>query len=332
MDWACFAAADGRIFLGEGPFEQRSEEPAAGVAFYRNDFALSESKPWWVPARVEEVTSLEAVFSQCNGRREVEWEEIDAGRFAEVFREVTAAIGGGQLEKSVPVVTEQGRWQGPPSEWADFPGQLAKGMRLFGWGEAGAGVLSATPEQLFRLDRGLLETMALAGTSRREDRELFAVDEKEIREHEFVAQTLMAKLADFGMVRRKARQVMDLGQLIHFHTPIEVELYQNESPERLVRRLHPTPALGPLPRTAETLDWLLDWRQRLHCPRWFGAPFGFWHDGVFEALVGIRMVLWEGEQVMVPSGCGVIEASRLVNEWRELRLKREAVRGLFRLG
>ena len=26
------------------------------------------------------------------------------------------------------------------------------------------------------------------------------------------------------------------------------------------------------------------------------------------------------------AGCGVIEASRLVNEWRELRLKREAVK------
>ena len=37
--------------------------------------------------------------------------------------------------------------------------------------------------------------------------------------YEFVAQTLMAKLADFGMVRRKDRQILDLGELIHFHTP-----------------------------------------------------------------------------------------------------------------
>jgi menaquinone-specific isochorismate synthase len=29
---------------------------------------------------------------------------------------------------------------------------------------------------------------------------------------------------------------------------------------------------------------------------------------------------------MLPAGCGIIEASRLVNEWRELRLKREAVK------
>ena len=41
------------------------------------------------------------------------------------------------------------------------------------------------------------------------------------------------------------------------------------------------------------------------------------------------MVTWCGDQLQIPSGCGVIEESRLVNEWRELRLKREAVRAGF---
>ena len=50
---------------------------------------------------------------------------------------------------------------------------------------------------------------------------------------------------------------------------------------------------------------------------------------MFEVLVGIRMIRWQGPQVEVPSGCGVIEESRLVNEWRELRLKRESVRSVF---
>ena len=45
----------------------------------------------------------------------------------------------------------------------------------------------------------------------------------------------------------------------------------------------------------------------------------------FEAVVAIRGVWWEGSHLQVPAGCGVIEASRMVNEWRELRLKREAV-------
>ncbi|MFD2301611.1 chorismate-binding protein [Roseibacillus ishigakijimensis] len=330
MDWACFATADGRLVQGHGPFEALPECPPEGVAFYRNDFALQEKAPWLRPSRVEISATLPASFAAPGGEGEpVTWQDPEAGRFAEVFREVMDRIRSGSLEKSVPVVTETGHWQAPPAAWRSLPQRLAPGMRLFGWQAGNHGLLSATPEQLFHLKDGLLTTMALAGTARSEERELFSVDEKEIREHEFVAQTLMAKLADTGMVRRKDREILDLGELIHFHTPIEVELYRPEDPEVLVRRLHPTPALGPLPRTSETLEALYDWRERLHCPRWFGAPFGLAMDGSFEALVGIRMTVWEGNLVQIPAGCGVIEASRLVNEWRELRLKREAVKRVF---
>lgn len=328
MDWACFATADGRIVLGHGPFEALAECPKEGIAFYRNDFALKVAQPWLRPSRVETVTSLQGLFAD-HSNSPVTWQDPEAGLFAGVFREVMDRIRSGGLEKSVPVVTETGTWAGPPADWQNLPDRLAQNMRLFGWGEDDKGLLSATPEQLFHLDNGLLSTMALAGTARSEERELFGVDEKEIREHEFVAQTLMAKLADFGMLRRKDRQILDLGELIHFHTPIEVELYRHESPETLVRRLHPTPALGPLPRTSETLDTLYQWRHRLGCPEWFGAPFGLFQDGTFEALVGIRMTLWQGQEVQIPAGCGVIEPSRLVNEWRELRLKREAVKRVF---
>ena len=41
------------------------------------------------------------------------------------------------------------------------------------------------------------------------------------------------------------------------------------------------------------------------------------------------MTLWDKDSVEIPAGCGLIEASRLVNEWRELRLKREAVKRIF---
>jgi len=71
---------------------------------------------------------------------------------------------------------------------------------------------------------------------------------------------------------------------------------------------------------------LLEWRERLGCPDCFGSPFGLLKDGEFTSVVAIRGIHWDGDLVQIPSGCGVIEASRLVNEWRELRLKREAVK------
>jgi menaquinone-specific isochorismate synthase len=174
-------------------------------------------------------------------------------------------------------------------------------------------------------------TMALAGTARSEEREVLEVDEKEIREHEIVAQALVSKLGDLGELHRGPRGIMGLGSIVHFHTPIEVELEQPVGIASLVRRLHPTPALGPLPRTEETMSRLIEWRKRLGAPSEFGAPFGAVVDGDFQAIVAIRGIWWDGEDVRLPAGCGVIEASRLVNEWRELRLKREAVKARFGL-
>ena len=79
------------------------------------------------------------------------------------------------------------------------------------------------------------------------------------------------------------------------------------------------------------MDQLVAWRNALGSPSEFGAPFGVSVDGVVEILVAIRMVAWRGHEIRIPSGCGVIEESRLVSEWRELRLKREAVCRLFGL-
>lgn len=328
MERAIYGTRDGGILVGYGPFKRQATPPESGVAFYRNDFALSEREPWLIPDRVEE---LENVGDAGDVEApEIAWEAPEPGGFAEVFREVSQAIEDGVIQKSVPVVTERGVLKKGIAE--GLLGKLAalpSSLRPYGWIDDEGGFLGATPEVLFRFFDGRIYTMALAGTAGSEEAEIFAVDDKEIREHEFVAQTLVEKLSTLGMVRRKGRDILNLGSLIHFRTLIEVELYKNEEIGKLMAHLHPTPALGPLPRSEETMAQLQSWRERLGCPSGFGAPFGLLRDGEFEALVAIRMLAWKGEQFQLPSGCGVIAESRLVNEWRELALKRDSVRKLL---
>ena len=324
MERAVFGTRTGEVLVGHGPFTALPEPPSGGVAFYKNDFSLSDANPWLVPDRIE---ILEKAPQRGDCR--IEWTEPDPDAFAEVFREVSGAIGQGMIEKSVPVVTEKGKGTCSADTLLASLLQLPKALRPYGWIGKDEGFLGATPEVLFRYFDGRIYTMALAGTARSEEQRLFAVDDKEIREHEFVAQTLIAKLSDLGMVIRRERDILDLGRLIHFQTLIKVELYQYQETKTLIERLHPTPALGPLPRTPETRAQLTEWRERLNCPVEFGAPFGLLRDGDFEALVAIRMVAWNGHDFSLPSGCGVIQESRLVNEWRELALKRGSVRDLF---
>ncbi|MEI8039344.1 MAG: chorismate-binding protein [Verrucomicrobiota bacterium] len=325
---AWLARRDGSVVIGHGPFEALAAPPASGVAFYVQDFALGDRRPWKIPARVER-TTVDELATRVAGTPpcRCEWQALAAAPFAGVFQEVMAAIHSGVFEKTVPVVTETGSAEGTPGP-AILAAMCAQGTPLqsYGWVEPESGFAGATPELLVALDGTRLETMALAGTARCEDRDVFAVDEKEIREHEYVAQTLVSKLLHLGRLERHTREILELGPIVHFLTLIEVDLHAAMAPEELLQRLHPTPALGPLPRTDGTLDLLLEWRQRLGCPSQFGAPFGLWDEGRFDAIVAIRGVWWQGTQLRIPAGCGIIEASRLVNEWRELRLKRDAVK------
>lgn len=325
---AWLARRYGTVVVGSGPFECHAAPPAGGVAFFVSDFRLGAEKPWKVPAR-HEVVAAEDFAAAAHAMRgfEVDWQTPDASDFAIVFQEILQAIQVGEFEKTVPVVTENGISNGHPARFiAPAMARQRLPLHSYGWIDGDSGFAGATPELLFTLDGLDLETMALAGTARSEDLDAFAADEKEIREHEFVARTLIDKLSCIGEVRRLPRETLDLGPIVHFHSPIHVRLEAAVAPDALIALLHPTPALGPLPRTAATLARLDRWRTMLDAPPAFGAPFGVWHDGRFEAIVSIRGIWWHGRSLRLPAGCGVIEPSRLVNEWRELRLKREAVR------
>jgi menaquinone-specific isochorismate synthase len=325
---AWLARRDGTVVIGHGPFVVSPEPPAKGIAFYKRDFFSREETPWQIPAR-HEIMTARAFRDAVGGdlRLDVAWEAPDATPFSCVFQEIMIRIRQGMIEKTVPVVTERGVVScSPATEIMAAMARQQAPLQSYGWVSAEDGFAGATPELLFSLDGARLETMALAGTARVEDEDVFAVDEKEIREHEYVAQTLVSKLLDLGTLRRRERDVLQLGSIVHFHTGITVDLANPQDTQILLRRLHPTPALGPLPRTDQTMAALSGWRSQLGCPEEFGAPFGVWESGRFEAVVAIRGLWWQGNRISLPAGCGIIEASRLVNEWRELRLKRDAVK------
>jgi menaquinone-specific isochorismate synthase len=239
---------DGRSLIGYGPFRTMDAPPARGAAFYRNDFGLGSASPWWIPARWElrergDPARLPAATPEPSA---CTWEAPDASAFAAVFQEISAAIRAGSFEKTVPVVVERGRLTGPPghSLLAAAAG-CSEPLIGYGFSDGREGFAGATPERLFSLSGRVLRTMALAGTARSEERDVLAVDEKEIREHEYVAQSLVSKLGDIGHVTRGPREIMGLGSIVHFHTPFEVALSGDETPDALVRRLHPTSALFP---------------------------------------------------------------------------------------
>src|SRR5258708_32682060 len=118
------------------------------------------------------------------------------------------------------------------------------------------------------------------------------------------------------------RRVFRLPPLAHLATPIRCE--ETRDSERMsfaemVRRLHPTAALGVSPRTPAGERWLRE-ADRGVKRRTFGAPFGIEReDRSALALVAIRNVQWDGERVRVGSGAGMLIESQLEREFEELR-------------
>lgn len=330
--FALFRLPDGRAWLGEGPFEALPEAPIDGSAFYWNDFDLQDPAPWKRPARLIPLTTDYTLPWHDLPWPRVNWRHPSTEYFEMAFRRIRKEVIARRLEKMVPVLTEhgvlfEGRWERLLDRVLSAPAGF--------WGYACVdgdnGFAGATPELLFHADGPEVETMALAGTAKPGTDEAFMQDIKEIEEHELVAGYLESQLSSLGQVTRSPRGLRQAGALTHFQTKLTVTLPEDASPTTLVPWLHPTPAVGCLPREERWLDKLREYRHLLQVPDFFGAPFGFTVDGECHMVVSIRGIAWQGPKGFLPSGCGIVGGSAYDHEWRELRLKREAVMSMLGL-
>lgn len=347
-DFALFRLPDGRAWLGDGPFVPLAHPPAEGGVFYINDFDLSDPQPWKKPARLRPVTAadLDQIVGQTSSASPViTWAKPATEWFKMAFRRIRREVLAKRLEKMVPVLTEHGAMiSGTPLQLLDRVMTAPSNTWGYAWVQGDHGFLGATPELLFRNHGRQVETMALAGTAKPGAKEDFLTDVKEIDEHEIVVRYIQERLAPLGTVEREPRGLCHASGLVHFQSALRVTLREPVSPDRLVIQLHPTPAVGCLPRDETWLAKLRDYRKQLKVPGFFGAPFGFIEpresnapsallqsDSVCHMIVAIRGIAWQGSHVKLPSGCGIVSGSAFDHEWRELRLKREAVLNLLGL-
>lgn len=196
----------------------------------------------------------------------------------------------------------------------------------------------ATPERLVRLAARRMDVTALAGTCRRgagqaEDQllgEQLLASAKDLHEHALVVQMLRATLRAFCQdLDAPARPtLLKLNNVQHLYTPLTGRLQADANVLELVAALHPTAAVGGLPR-ADALAYL---RAHEQLDRgWFAAPVG-WIDaqGEGEFAVALRSALVAGHQASLFAGCGIVADSEPEAEFAETLLKLRAM--LFALG
>lgn len=209
------------------------------------------------------------------------------------------------------------------------------GCTSFAWFAAdGTAFVGATPELLCRVEGERLEATALAGTAPRgrapaeDDMLSQALEEtaKERHEHRLVVDGILEALVGLGAdaSAADAPRVRRLQDVQHLETPITGTLPEDSGLLELVEALHPTPAVGGVPREA-ALRWLRrhEGLDRGH----YAAPIGWMSsEGAGAFFVALRSVLLTPECAWAFAGAGIVAGSSPEAEWREVNHKLRAVR------
>ena len=211
---------------------------------------------------------------------------------------------------------------------ADYPGctlfAVARGNRCF---------LGATPERLVRVRDGEVHVTAIAGSAPRglteeEDGRLGAVLLASIKdqiEHAVVVEALRDALAAVctPISVGAAPGLLKIQNVQHLYTPLTARLRDRRTVLDLVALLHPTPAVGGVPRE-DALRWIAHhegWDRG-----WYAGVVG-WMDrtGEGECAVAIRSALLRDTEAVLFAGCGIVADSDPDQEYAESSLKLGAV-------
>ncbi|MGZ5278308.1 MAG: chorismate-binding protein [Pseudobdellovibrionaceae bacterium] len=321
----------GKVRLWKGPlevieFKQNSVFSIACMDFYGSELQAFQASS---PVIETEVSTLRSLLQPHISEAPMAASSFlppTFEKFQESFQAIQGKIHRGEVEKAVPVVFAQSPLIPTPSQRARMIHQALEAhpdLYVYGFWNEASGILGATPEILFHLTEKKLKTMALAGTLPRANDEALLRDPKEIKEHQLVVKDIKERLEKLGWVKVHEMHIAEYGILSHLRTFIDVEI-SDLTVEDLVKRLHPTAALGVFPR-----NYGLAWMETLPYQDQrgiFGAPIVFsLSRSESIALIAIRCLQWSENGSQIGSGCGLIESSYLQKEWQELALKRESV-------
>lgn len=334
-----------RWIVIEGPFEPQLHPDSVEISVFCPDFYDLGAPALWrghkqhtlhVGELQQLCESFLAQTADLQGSLEKgSWQEPAQKDFVEALTQIQARITRGEIQKAVPVVFTRAQQKTGARERAKMLLKLLSApdsLYVYGFWNSEGGLLGATPEVLFDYSSGLLKTMALAGTcpkSERAERDSLLQDEKEMQEHRLVVEDLTQMLSSWGEVQAQGPYILELPALYHLKTDLEVHCPSMPDFVELSRKLHPTPALGVAPRSAG-YHWMLALPGQQGRGR-FGAPLGFFSSEEALCLVAIRNLQWNKDSAMIGSGCGIVAASELEREWRELYQKRLSVKKILGL-
>lgn len=196
--------------------------------------------------------------------------------------------------------------------------------------------MGRSPERILAWDNDSFALDAIAGTrkrasSRGEDREAsrdLQESPKERLEHRLVSETIAQVLQTEGLTFAAVEEekLLQLQHVQHMRTRFCGPLPKRERGLALLDRLHPTPAVGGVPRAA-ALAFLR--ANESYQRGWFAGYIGMLGPACNEFAIGIRSALLCGKSLHLFAGAGIVQASDPRSEWQETELKMRNFLSLF---
>ena len=302
-------------------------EPALRAALARTDDVSSRLDP-------ATASALRGASSGDDERRAGVLHEVhalDERRWRASVAAIADDVRTGLYEKAVLATSLELRGRAP----IDVSGALARlrtgypDCHLFTVHASGSVFLGASPELLVRLRDGELEALGLAGSVARgataeADAELgrrLLTSAKDRIEHETVVRAIRERLegATDELRAPNAPVLRKLPNIQHLSTRIAGRVRFGVDVLELVRRLHPTPAVGGYPREA-ALSVITE-HERFD-RGWYAGPVG-WVDarGEGEFAVALRAAVVRDDRAWLFAGNGIMGDSEPSAELAEVRLK-----------
>lgn len=195
----------------------------------------------------------------------------------------------------------------------------------------------ATPERLARIENGIIETDAMAGSIKRgidETEDNFLVhkilkDKKEIEEHRAVVDYLLDKLSFISdnIEFNKQPLVKKLSNIQHLWVSFKAKLKKEVSILTAIKQIFPTPAVCGYPKenALEIIEELEEFDRGMYA----GIIGWFNNEGTGDFAVPIRSALIKENTLYAYAGCGIVEGSNSLNEYKETELKFKPIISLF---
>ena len=191
--------------------------------------------------------------------------------------------------------------------------------------------LTATPELLYKANKGYGYTTALAGTMPWRDFECGKQwSTKNIKEQQMVTDYIRSRLITNNITfSSMPPNTIKAGALAHLRTDFTLDACQHGAVE-LLQLLHPTPAVAGAP--LQSAIKAIEHAESENFRQYYSGFSGFLNHEEYgtQCYVSLRLMHFDNSNnVNLYAGGGILPESTLEQEWHETALKLQTMKSLF---